>query len=451
MTKPFDYQERGVQRIRECKGRTLLADDPGLGKSLQALLYAYRFNKFPVIIICPACVKYHWEAEALKHCGMRAQVLETTKVPRKGFLRPEKITICNYDIAHAWRFYLRSIKAALVIVDEGQFIKSPGARRTKAVKFIAAGSKRVLILTGTPILNRPAELFTQVNLLWPLQFPHRQAYLFRYCGPKRRPWAWEFKGATHTEELHQKLKACGMIRRRKSKVMKDLPPKIVSVIPLQIAGKQAYEKAEDAFRQWLRENIPRMRKDRDVRAQYLTRYGYMKRYAASIKMKSVCEWVDNFLANTDEKLILFAIHRKVIRELRDRYSRVSVVVDGSITGKRRQVAFKQFTKSKQTRLLIGNIQAAGTGWNGTAASTVAFAELAWTPGEHIQAGDRPHRIGQKSTVMIYYLVARGTIEEKLCALLQEKQQTVGNVIDGKGKGEALNIMDKLTKSLLRQQ
>ena len=161
----------------------------------------------------------------------------------------------------------------------------------------------------------------------------------------------------------------------------------------------------------------------------------------------MAEWINNFLETTDEKLVVFAVHKGMIRELQTRCKTKSVTIDGSVTGRLRQAAAAQFQNDKATRLFFGNLQAAGVGLTLTAASTVVFAEMGWTPGSHTQAEDRIHRIGQMGTAFVYYLVAAGTIEAHLCEIIQEKQEIIKNVLDGGDAGESLEIYDQLLARL----
>jgi SWI/SNF-related matrix-associated actin-dependent regulator 1 of chromatin subfamily A len=128
-----------------------------------------------------------------------------------------------------------------------------------------------------------------------------------------------------------------------------------------------------------------------------------------------------------------------------------VVVDGGVKGRQRQQAVDAFQHKDNVRLFLGNIRAAGIGITLTAADTCVFTDLPWTPGDLVQAEDRIHRIGQKETAFIYYLVAYDTIEEKLCKLLQRKQSILEEVLDGQGRGDNLNIFNELLRSVYSTQ
>jgi SNF2 family DNA or RNA helicase len=214
------------------------------------------------------------------------------------------------------------------------------------------------------------------------------------------------------------------------------------VVTLELPDRKEYDLAEKDFINWLRRVSPEKARSA-ANAEYLVRRGYLHRLAGELKLKQCIEWVDNFLIQSDQKLILFGIHKKVIKPIFEHYKERAVLVDGSVTGEDRQKAVDGFTNNKNKRLFVGNMVAAGVGWNGTAASDVVFVELTWTPGLHTQAEDRPHRIGQKLPVFCHYLVAENTVEEDLCALLQRKQNTVSSILDGAEISglELLTLMD----------
>ncbi len=446
-TELFPYQLEGVQRIERFNGRSLVADEMGLGKSLEVLTYLHR-NKgtMPAVVVCPASVKYVWEHEALIHFDHRASVLEGTKPSRNGEFRERpKLTILNYDILQYWLPYLKRLKPKTIILDECQSVANRGTIRTKKSRELCRGVPHVIALSGTPLTSRPAQLWTTLNIIRPDLYPSFFAFGHRYCGAKRTFWGWDFNGATKIPELHQHLISHLMIRRRKCDVLKDLPEKIRQIVPCDLSDRDEYNHAERDFLGWLRnENAAKLAGAK--RATAMVKVGYLLRLVAKLKLKSVVRWSNQFFRETDEKLILFATHRKMIEALQRRCKVKSVTIDGGVSGPKRKAVVEQFQKDSKTRLFIGNIRAAGVGINLTAASNVVFAELDWVPGNLTQAEDRPHRIGQKKTVWIYYLVAGGTIEERLCKVLWKKQGVTQSVLDGRSPTNDFNVFNKLLES-----
>ena len=449
MTDLYPFQGRGVDLLEKFKYRALLADEMGLGKSIQALFAAKRAGARPCVIVCPAGLKYHWEAEAALHCNLRAEVLNGTRPPKIRLVRPHPLVIINYDILGPWMKFLKKLDPIMVLADEVHFAKNPRAARTKNLQYLCQGVEHVIGISGTPLTNRPAELWVILNILWPEKFPSYTRFGFRYCKPSLEFGQIKFKGANRLPELHKKLKKYGMIRRLKKDVLKDLPPKRRIVVPLPISDSREYLKAENDFAAWLRENFSGRRVRAALHAKRLVQFGYLKRLAAKLKMAAVHDWLDSFLEESDDKIIVFGIHRSIIGGLAERYAGKCVLVHGGVTGRARQRAYTQFRKSRRTRMFFGN-DAAGTGWNGSCATVTAHIELPWTPGQVNQAGDRMHRIGQLERTTEYFLVARKTVESRLCEILQTKQGILNETLDGApGGGTELNIFDQLTKLLIR--
>lgn len=442
------FQDDGVNLIEKFKFRALLADSMGLGKTVQALRAARRSRARTTVVVCGAGLKYHWQAEAAAHCGIRAEVLEGMIPPPVRLFRPQRLVIVNYTILAGWMKFLKRLDPEMIIVDECQAIKNRFAARSQHVQMLCEHVPYVLGLSGTPLTNRPAELWVMLNILWPKKFPSFPKFGYRYCKPRLEFGEIKFKGAQNLDELHERLKRYGMIRRLKKDVMTDLPPKQRIVIPLPISKTKEYQLAERDFIRWLRQHFGGRKARRAMRAQRLVQYGYLKRLAAKLKMPRAIEFVDRLLEETDEKIILFAIHKNRIRELAEHYGERCVVVTGSTSPRSRHRAVDTFHKSKRCRLFIGS-DAAEAGWNGSCATITAHFELPWTPGQVNQRGDRFHRIGQKKKTQEYFLVAHGTVEERICRLLQDKQGVLDDVLDGGDSGANLDIFDQLTAELLR--
>jgi SWI/SNF-related matrix-associated actin-dependent regulator 1 of chromatin subfamily A len=455
ITKPRKYQRIGAKRIERFGGRALLADEMGLGKSLQALLYAYRNPEVrPIVIVCPAHLKYHWKREARIHFGIRASVLEGRKIPKRiSFLNREQVFIINYDILRPWVKYLKALKPELIIIDECHYIKSPTAQRTKMVRALCRGVKRVVALSGTPLTNRPSELWTVLNILKKKKYPQFLPFALRYCEKKRTPWGWQFGRAKKKRilELHETLKEDLMIRRLKADVIQDLPQKNRVLVPITLSKQEMkeYTEALNDFSGWLRKNGVKNIK-RIMRAEALAKIGYLKRLVAKMKLKYVLNWVDQYFEESDDKLILFSFHKSIIREIQERYHGISVKVDGSLTSKQKHRAFEEFNIKDKTKILNGQINAAGTGWSAKSTSTVGVVEFVWTPAEHAQAEDRVHGIGRGKEgkgAFYYYFVTQGTIEERICELIQEKQKDLDGILDGKTTEGSINIFDQLIKEI----
>ncbi len=447
---PFPYQIEVGKEIEEWNGRALVALDMGLGKTGISLWWLRAHPEaLPALVVAPASVKYNWVHESIKFIGIRPSVCEGQTCPPTDvpFDHHSKITIINYDILKHWIPYLKRLKFKTIIFDEGQNLRNPRAGKTKAARELSKRVPHILVLSGTPLMNRTKELWSILNILHPKDFPSFWLYAQEYCAPKWTPWGWNCDGSSNLPKLHKSLiENYGMIRRRKLDVLKDLPDKIRRIIPCEISDPEQYIEASTDFTSWIKKH--HAHKFRSVtKAESVQRVGHLLRLIAKLKMRSVCEWANRFLEETDEKLILFAIHRKAIEVLKKRVQAKAVVIDGSVPAKKRQIYVKQFQEDPHTRLFIGNIHAAGVGITLTAASEVGILEFPWRPADVLQAEARPDRIGQKNTVFINFLVARNTVEEDLCKILQKKQKILSAVLDGGPSVGDLNIYDELIETL----
>lgn len=442
-TTPLPHQKTGVVQIEDFGGRCLLADEMGLGKSLEALMYGVRNREttYPMLVICDATLKYNWANEAAKHCGLPSDVLNGRKPRDAPPPIIPKLTIINYDIIAYWEDYLKDMNFGLIIIDECQAIKNQKAKRTKCIRYLCKGVPHVVALSGTPLTNRPAELWPTLNILRPDVFNSFFSYGHQFCRPRKTPWGWQFTGATDLDVLHQKLKETCMVRRLKKDVIKDLPDIIRNVIPIDIRKSDEYKYAERDFMTFLRSRDAAAA-TRASKAKKLTRMSYLRMLAAKLKLQGCVMWCNNWLQNTDDKMILFAYHKEMIKALRRQLDCKSTLVDGSVKGKVLEANKAQFQNDTQTRVIVGS-NSMCRGHNLTAASTVTFAELFWVPAWHLQGEARPHRIGQKGTVWANYLVAKDTLEEDVCDLLQEKQDVIRHTLDGDGGGHSLDIFDEL--------
>ena len=435
----FPFQKKGVSFIEQKDGRALIGDEMGLGKTIQALAWLQLHpEKRPVIIICPAHLKLNWEQEIKMTLPgkQKIEVLQGTK--------PYKMTgdiiIINYDILPKWLETLKGYKFQVTVIDEIHFIKNNSAQRTKAVKKLSKKIPHVIALTGTPIVNRPIEAFNPVQIVDRTIFPDFWRYVKTYCDAKHNGFGWDFGGASNKEDLHEKLKAV-MIRRKKENVLKDLPAKVFSHVPMEIDNEKQYHRAETNFIQYLQEQKGKEKAEKAKQAEYLVKIQELKQLCIEGKMKQAIEWVQDFLDTNGQKLVVFTVHKETVNKLMGRFGDIAVKVDGSVSSTKRDEAVKAFQNDPNTRLFVGNIQAAGTGLTLTAASSVAFLELPWTPGDLTQAEDRCHRIGQENSVNIYYLLASGTIEQEIAKLLDQKKEVLNAVLDGEEAGEGKLITE----------
>jgi SWI/SNF-related matrix-associated actin-dependent regulator 1 of chromatin subfamily A len=450
MTKLKPFQKEGVRRIYELRGRALLADEMGLGKTIQTLDWIRRIPKHrPVVVVCPSSVKYSWQSEAMAHFGIHADVIEgQCKDPKQPL--PSEIVIINYDILPSWLKVLQRAKPQVVAIDEAHYIMNLSARRTRAVHALAKKAKSVIATSGTPMTNRPIELWSVLKAVNPNIFPSRQEFAWRYCRPRYTPWGWKYDGASNTEELHRLLRKKVMIRRLKKDVLTELPPVSQRAVPFQLDSYKEYDEAQADFIKWLKKKNPTKAK-KAAKSEALTKIGYLIRLCAKLKLQWTENWIRDFLHGSDEKLVALTMHRFVIDHLREVFRGQVLFIDGRVKGKERHNVVRAFQSNRKYRLMLGNWKAAGVGITLTAASNIAALDLPWTPGDLMQGRDRIHRIGQTKPCTLHYLVALQTIEQKLVKMLQKKTKILNAVLDGHAPASRdVNIFDELLDEMKRK-
>ena len=407
------YQRAGIlyASARPC---TLLADEMGLGKTIQAVGVANADAAVRrVLIICPASLRLNWQREWEKWDtkGLSVGIADSQGLPESD------VVIVNYDITWKLAAALRGREWDMLIMDEGHYLKNPKAQRTVAVLGGKHGktahdpitARRRLALTGTPLVNRPAEGWTLFRALAPAEFPDWRQYMRRYADAHKTRFGWDVSGAANLGELQDKLRGAIMIRRRKADVLAELPPKRRQVIELPANGAARIIAGER--KAWLtqEEKVARaaaaveLAKASGSYADYIaaverlaaarrvafTEMSKLRHETALAKVPAVIEHVTGALDGGEGKILLFAHHQDVIAQLVEGLGAYGVVqVTGETPLTARQAAVDRFQQDPGTRVFVGNIQAAGVGLTLTAASHVVFAELDWVPGNMSQAEDR---------------------------------------------------------------
>lgn len=436
------FQREGVAFVESRNGRALIGDEMGLGKTIQALawLQLHR-DRVPVIVVVPASLKLNWQKEAKAWLpNPSVEILSGTTA----YKVVGDILIINYDILPYWVPLLKGLSPKVLITDECHYIKSNRAKRTKAVKALAKGIPYVIPLSGTPIENRPIEIYNAWKITDPENCPEYWYFTKRFCDARYNGFGWDLNGASNREELHEKLTTSVMIRRLKKDVLKDLPEKIYTMVPMALDNWKEYLHAEGNFIDFVRTTKGDDAAIRVSNAEQLAQVEALKQVAIKGKLKEAICWIENFL-DIEDKLVVFAHHKEVVNSLTSHFGKIAVKFDGSMSITEKETAKDAFQTDPKIKLFVGSINAAGKGITLTAASNVAFLELPWTPGALDQCADRCHRIGQKDCVNIHYLLAQDTIEEKIAQLIDKKRKVLDAVLNGEETS-----VDSLLKELLNQ-
>lgn len=431
------YQRAAIAFALE-RDNVLLADEMGLGKTIEALGI---INGDPdaarILVICPASLKLNWARE----CERWLVRPHTIGIAGKTFPEDAHVVVINYDILQKWKVELDQ-EWDVLVADECHYVKNKRAKRSKALFGLTA--RRKLFLSGTPILNRPVELWTLVHFLAPEEFDKFKPFSRRYCKPTRSRFGWEYTGSDNLDELHERLASTIMVRRTKAEVLPELPPKRRQVIELasdHVANLIAIE--TDAWLEHKRRlnqlrAVSRAGKDATPAEMEALRAGVnaafgdlakLRQDTALAKVPLVVEHLKTVLADPG-KVVLFAHHRAVIAEFEDAFGDIAVRLQGGDKIADRQAAVDRFQEDDSCRLFIGSITAAGLGLTLTASSHVVFAELDWVPARMTQAEDRTHRIGQTDSVLVQHLVLEGSLDARMVQSLIKKQRVIDQVVDG---------------------
>ena len=439
------YQKAGVSYASSV-GRCLIADQMGLGKTVEAIATLELRDAFPAVIVCPASLKENWRREINKWLPHRVVNIVSGKTD----IVNADVNIINYDILYKFVEAIQHLNITGLVLDESHYVKNGSSKRTKAAKDIASKvpkSGRVLLLSGTPVTNRPSELVSQLEIMGMLsRFGGKWAFLKRYTAAHHNGFGWDTNGASNLMELNTKLRQNCYIRRTKDEVLKELPEKSRNIIHLEPSGKgeKEYLSAENDLVLFLRENGY---KSKDS-SEHMARTQVLKRLAAWAKMDAVEEWIDSFLESCDRKLVVFAHNVDVVDHLASKYG--GLRVSGRDSLEERQHAVDSFQNNPKSRVIVLNLQAGGVGITLTAGSDVVFVQMGWTPGEHDQAEDRCHRIGQKNNVQAWYLLGSGTIDEDIYYLVDSKRSVVDAVTEGDEVEQQSLVKDLMNRILTKR-
>lgn len=461
-----DFQTYGVQYMLKHR-RCFLADDMGLGKSLQSIVAIESANAYPCLIVCPASLKLNWKKEI-------EYAVDRTITVVDGFVKGDDVpvyntdfVIINYDILDTKAFenmighkeFLKNTDFKSLIADESHYLSHSKSLRTKSVTELSNGIEYIYLLSGTPILNRPKELISQLQILKYLDtFGGLWGFAKKYCNLTETEYGYDYSGSSNLKELYDILGTLGFIRRLKTDVLDQLPPKQRTYIPIEITNESEYKKANTKFMQWMQDQylgkdneiyndvmtdptIPESSKKMVIfarvyskmsgvqNAQTLVKMEKLKQIVAKGKLKKTFEFVDNIL-ETGEKVVLFAHHKEIYNKIIDYYKDTCVFFISGMTSTQKDDAVTAFQNDATKKVFIGSIESANVGITLTASSTVVFVEFAYNFATHEQAEDRVYRIGQTNFVNCYYLYAENTIDKEMIEMIENKKDIMKQVVDG---------------------
>lgn len=415
----YPHQVEGIVFLTR-KGRAILGDDMGLGKTRQAIVAMQ--NAVPdgtVLVICPASLKLNWRREIrMVQSDAKVEVIGAKDGDCDG--QPRWV-IVNYDLLAKHADRLRAVAWAGVILDEAHFIKNASGRTSQVMKLLGVsenvrapviGPSQVYLLTGTPMTNRPRDLY---NLLRCVGHPSSRSFLSfakRFCGAYRNDYGWVTDGASNVEELNALMKEV-MLRRCKDEVL-DLPPKVRTWLEVEVDSAAPIRASAD-FVSWFASTDPSRPNDKE----FLGRLQKLRVALHKAKHKAVAERIRDVLA-TGQKVIVFTAFTEGLRRHKAALGDTCVTISGEDGPEARIAAVDAFQSNPSVRVMVANLVAGGVGITMTAGSHVIFQDLDWVPANLAQAEDRAYRIGQKSAVTVEYVLAAGTLDGFIADLLAGK-------------------------------
>jgi SWI/SNF-related matrix-associated actin-dependent regulator 1 of chromatin subfamily A len=451
----FPYQKNGVAYALD-KKRVIVGDQPGLGKTGQAIATMMGAGAKCILVICPATIRENWKREwkiwTDKNALIMADRIKTT------WPQFYKVGMCNVFIVNyesLKKYFVESINKPedkplrlnhikfkdtidlfdAVIIDEVHRCKDGRTQQAKFVMGIARGKELVLALTGTPVVNKPIDLIPQLHIINQLEsFGGYKGFVDRYCQGAAQ--------ASNLKELNYLMHKHCFYRREKKEVLKDLPDKMRNVIRVDITNRPEYQKAEKKFIEYLRENLQKTEGEitTALRGEVMVQMGILKKVAARGKIEEVVGHIQE-VVDAGEKIVVFAWHKEMVQALKEAVpGAVTIVGDDNMD--QRQRSMDNFQNNAKVQVIICNIKSGGVGITLTASSRVVFIELPWHPADCDQCEDRTHRIGQKNSVQCTYFLGHETIDEDIYFDIIEKKRQMVNEVMGAQETVETNIVDE---------
>lgn len=434
-----EYQVEGfvwMSRLAHLGVGACLADDMGLGKTLQALaVILYHARKGPTLVVAPTSVCMNWEQEIIRFAPTlkRHSLIGSGRKKKVRALSKFDVLITSYTLLQQEVELFEEVEWQTIVLDEAQAIKNAGTKRSRAAMRLKGRFR--LVTTGTPIENHLGELWNLFRFINPGLLGSFKHFNSRFGIPIEKH---------HDRDARRQLKKIirpFMLRRIKSQVLEELPPRTEVTLRVEMNPKEIH--FYEALRQQALENIESSAKKPGRHLQILAEIMKLRRACCnprlivpdskipSTKMEVFAEVVEELLGSRHKALVFsqFTGHLALIREYLDEKKIVYKYLDGTTPARERQRQVESFQDGEGDLFLI-SLKAGGLGLNLTAADYVIHMDPWWNPAVEDQAADRAHRIGQKRPVTVYRLVASNTIEEKIVRLHQEKRDLANSLLEG---------------------
>ena len=459
--KLYKHQEDGIKFLLSRNG-CILADDMGLGKSMQSIIAALESGSEKILIVTTSSTKINWKREINVFCD------DTAIVDGKKW-NSDKFTIINFDILKNFHTLQTSKKKKegeneeilirdmvnekfdLCIVDEAHNLKNNESIRGKIMVDLCVkyNIPKVWLLTGTPVANRPMDFFNLLKIIKSPIAENWKHYAVRYCEGRQffrtlkngqRKQIWLTDGASNLEELANKTKNI-LLRRLKTDAI-DMPDKIVTPMYHQLDknGWKMYDKLWDDYVEMKKKQGKRtMESQKDLVELIL-----LRQFIAQQAIPYTIEMAENAI-EMGRKVIIFTSFSDELETIANHFGKIAVKHNGSMSNIKKQHSVDQFQNNDKVKVFVGNIKSAGVGITLTEATVVIFNSFDWVPGNNEQAEDRAYRIGQNNDVNVYYQLFEDSISTRMWEMLRNKKDIISIIM-----GEKTITEDEITALLAEQ-
>jgi SWI/SNF-related matrix-associated actin-dependent regulator 1 of chromatin subfamily A len=461
----YNHQKEGIRFLLSRNG-CILADDMGLGKSIQSIIAALESGAKKILVVAPSSAKINWEREINVFCD------DTVIIDGKKWSEA-KFTIINFDILKNFHtlpkakvkkkgepevdeVINRQLQEAgfdLAIIDEAHNLKNNDSIRGKIMVELSAHIPKVWLLTGTPVANRPMDFFNLLTIIKSPLAKNWKYYAQRYCDAKRffktlkngqRKQIWLTDGASNLDELASKTKD-SIIRRLKKDVL-DMPDKVIIPSYHELSDKE-WKQYDNLWEEFLIKRAEMGKKNGNLQKD-LVELILLRQFIAAAAIPHTIEMVENAI-EMGRKVIVFTSFTEELQILQNHFGKIAVSHNGPMSTKAKQRSVDEFQTNPKVKVFIGNIKSAGVAITLTEATVVIFNSFSWVPGDNEQAEDRAFRIGQKNDVTVYYQLFLDTISIRMWNILQNKKDIIATIMGDKKMDEE-ELLALMTEELLNE-
>lgn len=441
----YKYQLLGIKKCIENNGKLFHCDEMGLGKTIQTISTMSYFNKLEnlkkILIVAPSFLRENWRNELLKWSDFEDKDIQVFYKTKQIVNNHNKIFIISYALLNLKINEFKNIKNEIdfVVIDESHYIKNSKSKRFKSIHSIVQNVKHLMLLTGTPIVNRPNELFSQLSILKPDVFVDYYDFTDRYCDGHKDYFSYNDVGSSCQLELNYILDSL-MVRRLKQQVLSELPNKHRVTVYVESQNVSVLKQ--------IKTNIGKIKKitldlsQMNSKANNKEKYKFFERnklisetvrLTASAKLNAAIEHLKHSVSSSEDKIIYFAYHQVMLQFLEDCCNKNNIEyirIDGNTNQEIRQQMVDSFRNSNSTtRVALLSIKACSAGLNFTPVSRVVFTELTYEVATMLQAEDRINRIGALKTSTYEYLLCKDTLDNTIYNKIHQKFDNISNIVD----------------------